>query len=154
MRDLHYLTRGLAAVSAIALLALAAGCSKPAATNAADTAGAGPAATVQATSALPQANAVSPLGDLTPFRSIAAEVSSFVDKGDLPAARTRIKDLEMAWDSAEAGLKPRAAQDWHALDRAIDQALSALRADIPTQADSHKALTELLRTFVALQGKA
>lgn len=87
------------------------------------------------------------LGDLTPFRAIATEVRALVVRGDLSGARRRIRDLEIAWDRAEAGLKPRAARDWHRIDHALDQALDAVRADPPRAEPSRAALDTLLQTL-------
>lgn len=150
MQHVNPITRRLAVVSTVIILTVAAGCSKPTDPKVIN------AEPSQLTPGIEKSGdkVASKLGDLSTFNAIALDVAAIVDKGDLPAAKVRIKDLEIAWDSAEAGLKPRAADDWHVLDRAIDKALESLRADAPAQAECRAAIVALLKVFATLSGKA
>lgn len=98
----------------------------------------------EARAAATAGTATQSLGDLSSFASIITDVEANAAKGDLAGAKTRIKDFEIAWDQAEAGLKPMDPTHWGLIDEAADGALTALRAKSPDPA----AVTE---TLVALQ---
>lgn len=100
----------------------------------------------------PPTRPVSALGDLTAFIVVVNDVQALVNQGDLGGGKNRIKDLEVAWDDAEAGLKPRSPHDWHDIDDKIDAALTALRDGNPNQADCAAALNGLRDTLDHLQG--
>jgi uncharacterized membrane-anchored protein len=105
-----------------------------------------------ATTAARQPHPTTKLGNLSRFAVIVADLQAKVAKNDLAGAKTRVKDLEVAWDDAEAGLKPRDATRWHKLDDQIDTVLTALRAPNPAQADCASAVTSLMNTLNTFDG--
>ncbi|MEA5362976.1 hypothetical protein VA596_25830 [Amycolatopsis sp., V23-08] len=89
----------------------------------------------------------SPLGDLSVFRGITQDTLNLLNGGNQAGATTRVDDLEIQWDTAEARLKPKDKTEWTNVDGRIDKVLRALRSTSPDQATEKDALTALLTTL-------
>lgn len=143
-RDLGWAIGGAAAVVVLGLVL--AGFRTPTTSAAAGT---DPGAPTAAGSAVHPTTA---LGDVSRFSTIVTSVQGHVAQNDLAGATTNVKDLELAWDSAEAGLKPRDPKDWRLLDGEIDGVLTSLRAGTPNQPASAAALDTLAKTLNTFDG--
>lgn len=83
------------------------------------------------------------LGDLSAFVTIVTDVQGLAKKGDLAEAKARIKDFEISWDQAEAGLRPTDPAHWGLIDEAADGALTAVRATTPDADAVNETLADL-----------
>jgi uncharacterized membrane-anchored protein len=90
---------------------------------------------------------ISPLGDMSKFRSIAQDTLNLLNNGDQAAATTRIGDLEIEWDDAEAMLKPKNKAAWTDVDGKIDTVLRRLRSTSPDPNSEKAALATLLTSL-------
>ncbi|WP_342111329.1 hypothetical protein [Methylobacterium sp. SI9] len=62
------------------------------------------------------------------YRSIVLDTATRSGRGDLGAAISRVKDLDIASIEVEPSLMSRSAKEWHRIDNAIDRAFFSLRA--------------------------
>ncbi|MFI5590072.1 hypothetical protein ACIA5G_33845 [Amycolatopsis sp. NPDC051758] len=86
----------------------------------------------------------SPLGDLSTFRDITQDTLNLLESGNQAGATSRVDDLEIQWDNAEARLKPKDKAEWTRVDGKIDKVLRELRATSPDRAAEKAALDALL----------
>jgi uncharacterized membrane-anchored protein len=81
------------------------------------------------------------------YRTIAKETRQLVDSGDQSGAKSRITDLETAWDDDQSSLQPKDCQAWTFVDQQIDPVLSAVRDSNPDKTTEDQALDTLLATL-------
>ncbi|MFB7720007.1 hypothetical protein [Nocardia sp. NPDC056100] len=107
-----------------------------------------PGATASASDLAPgQAGAHFPSSDIANFRAITQDTLSKVQAGQQNDAKSRIKDLETAWDRDQDTLQAIDGKSWTVIDGQIDAALKAVRASKPDPITESQALTTLLTTL-------
>lgn len=85
-----------------------------------------------------------PATDIAHFRNVVQDTLVKVNAGDQAGARSRITDLETAWDHDQDRLQAMDPNTWTALDHEIDAALKSVRSSSPSADDEKRALTTLL----------
>jgi uncharacterized membrane-anchored protein len=93
------------------------------------------------------ATAKFPPAEVAKFRAIAQDTLVMVQAGNQAGAKTRIADLETAWDDDQSTLKALDDSGWTVVDGHIDDVLSSLRASKPDATTETEALTTLLATL-------
>lgn len=88
-----------------------------------------------------------PKADITNYRTITQDTLAKVQAGQQADAKTRIKDLETAWDKDQDTLQPMDKSAWNTLDHQIDTVLHAIRSAEPDPATESQALTTLLTSL-------
>jgi hypothetical protein len=79
------------------------------------------------------------------FKKLAQETLAALaaDKKDEMVAK--LTDLETAWDDQEKNLRPKDESTWTALDKTLDQAISALRSSHKNLEKGKAALEDLIK---------
>jgi uncharacterized membrane-anchored protein len=113
----------------------------------------GPAPSCSSGTPLDQAQATAqvarrfPAAAVAKYETITKDTLALVGSGDQAGAKSRITELETAWDDDQATLEPEDCQAWTFVDQQIDPALSAVRATSPDPAEEEKTLQALLTTL-------
>lgn len=99
---------------------------------------------ISTNSSVTHGTGVSPLGDLSAFRTPTEDSLALLSAGNQSGATTRIGDLEYAWDQAASRLKARDGTEWTKIDGKIDKVLRELRSTSPNPVTEKGALQALL----------
>lgn len=78
--------------------------------------------------------------DMSKFLTIEEDVLALVNDSDFASAKTRVTDLETAWDQSAAVLKASDKNRWTQADAGIDAVLHEVRASKPNRSASKSAL--------------
>ena len=58
--------------------------------------------------------------NMTPYRKLAADTLTAFKAADMPTAKKRARELEVAWDTREKALQKRSPDLWGQIDKAMD----------------------------------
>jgi len=77
----------------------------------------------------PAAGAVVPDDNMTPYRKLAADTLTAFKAHDMPTAKKKARELEVAWDKGEKTLEKKSPDVWGQIDKAMDAFIKPVMHD-------------------------
>ena len=83
--------------------------------------------------------------NMTPYRKLAADTLMAFKANDMPTAKKKARELEVAWDTREKALQKKSPDLWGQIDKAMDDFIKPVQAKSPDPAKVQTAYD----TFIA-----
>ena len=101
------------------------------------------------------ASAPAPDDNMTPYRKLAADALNAFQAHDMPAAKKKARELEVAWDTHEKALQKKSPDLWGQIDKAMDAFIKPLQGKSPDPASVQAAYdTFISKLRLAVQSDA
>jgi hypothetical protein len=69
--------------------------------------------------------------NMTPYRKLAADTLQAFKAHDMPTAKEKARELEVAWDTREKALKKKSPDLWGQIDKAMDAFIKPVQDKSP-----------------------
>jgi len=69
--------------------------------------------------------------NMTPYRELAADTLQAFKAHDMPTAKKKARELEVAWDTREKALQKKSADLWDQIDKAMDAFIKPVQGKSP-----------------------
>jgi hypothetical protein len=83
--------------------------------------------------------------NMTPYRTLAADTLKAFKAHEMPTAKKKARELEVAWDKSEKALQKKSPDLWGQIDKAMDAFIKPMQDKSPDAAKVQTAYD----TFVA-----
>ena len=83
--------------------------------------------------------------NMTPYRKLAADTLEAFKTHDMPTAKKKARELEVAWDTREKALQKKSPDLWGQIDKAMDTFIKPVQGKSPDPAKVQTAYD----TFIA-----
>ena len=83
--------------------------------------------------------------NMTPYRKLAADTLQAFKAHDIPTAKKKARELEVAWDTREKALQKKSPDLWVQIDKAMDAFIKPVQGKSPDPAKVQTAYD----TFIA-----
>ena len=78
---------------------------------------------------------------MTPYRTLAADTLKAFKANDMPTAKKKARELEVAWDSREKALQKKSPDLWSQIDKAMDAFIKPWEANHQTPPKCKRRMT-------------